>query len=350
MVARYLLPALALAFSATAANVAPFDGRNVGWCYFCSDAGAPPLCNKDCTTAYKKLCATDLTQNWIELEGSCQIEYSPPVWKGEKPIAPTQATCEQGFQTIINSCGKNAASSDPAAEDFCTESGGGGTYGWNDDGSPMTGTGRYRIIPKGVSQCGQHKATWEMADKIIEWDDQWVGPDDQVVLDTSPPPEECPAPPEAQPEAPPPTAPAGQEAPSCDIPLPPPPNPLCETEECDIFGKPYYVNKGGPNWQETSGYTRFQVRWQDWADDAQGTQLKKSVTDRCHMEPYNWQAWEENNEHIADLELKSSDKNSLCWCISDAVYDASVGIRTDPSNWCEGAATKGNLLDFQLVG
>lgn len=209
-------------------------------------------------------------------------------------------------------CGKDAGDSrnvyDPA---YCTTSGGGGTYGWNDDGSVMTGTGRYVIATNGTNQCGQHEASWHQATSIIQWNDSWVGPDDQVVLDTNPPP--C-------------------DPGACEFPEPPPPNPECETEVCDIFDKPYYAHKGKPNWSENNGNTRHQIIKAGWAEDPAATELNNALTNRCHVQPYNLQAYTEDGKEKVDFEIPSN----LCQCIFDAIFDASGGLVTDHEDWCEG--------------
>lgn len=49
------------------------------------------------------------------------------------------------------------------------------------------------------------------------------------------------------------------------------------------------------------------------------------------------------DQHVADFELPSKpgkkSRADLCWCIFDAVFDASGGIVTDREDWCEGAET-----------
>ncbi|KAI4100952.1 MAG: hypothetical protein L6R37_005158 [Teloschistes peruensis] len=329
MAMKYLTPLLALALSVRGDNVPAFADHNAGWCYFCSDDGSPALCNSQCQTGINRLCAEDLSQNWIDIEGDCQLEFSPPVWggKGGKPLAVTQSTCELTFEGILNMCGKDAGDPrnhfDPA---YCTTSGGGGQYGWNDDGSVMTGTGRYKIIAKATDQCGQNEASWHQATSVIQWNDSWVGPNDQVILDTNPPASSI-----------------------NDFPEPPPPNPLCDQVVCDIFDHPYYAKKTKPNWQEKKGYLRYEARFQGFANDSGATAFKKSLNDRCHEDPYNFQPYFDGEEHVVDFELSAPEGDSHAWCISDGVYDASGGIRMDPKIWTEGAPSKGNLNEFASV-
>ncbi|KAL8936962.1 MAG: hypothetical protein Q9216_004659, partial [Gyalolechia sp. 2 TL-2023] len=180
MALRYSLVFAALAALATAANVPPFTNENHGWCYFCSNDGAPKLCNSQCEVAIERICSQDLREGWEDLEGDCKVEYFPPNYKST-PLPVPKDTCINQFRASLNMCGKDAGDSrntfDPA---YCTTSGGGGTYGWNDDGSVMTGTARYKIIANGTHQCGQHQASWKQATSWIQWNDTWVGPDDQV--------------------------------------------------------------------------------------------------------------------------------------------------------------------------
>ncbi|KAL8728525.1 MAG: hypothetical protein Q9166_005347 [cf. Caloplaca sp. 2 TL-2023] len=329
MALRYSIPLLSLAFSVKGqafpeSGQLAFADLNKGWCYFCSDDGAPPLCNSQCESGISKLCSRDLTKGWEDVETDCQLSYFPPIYSTDKVAIP-QATCESTFQSMLNMCGKDAGSDNPTYDpNYCTSSGGGGTYGWNDDGSTMTGTGRYKIVTKGTNQCGQNEAPWHLATDIIQWNDSWISPDDQVVYDTNPP-----------------------DMP--DFPEPPAPNPLCETVECDIFDKPYFVKKGKPNWVEKRDYMRHQVIWQGWSDDADAAAFKKALVERCHQEPYNFQAYKDGDNHVADLELSHSDVSDPCWCIADAVYDASGGIKIDRKTWCEDATTGMLSPEFEAV-
>ncbi|KAL8762421.1 MAG: hypothetical protein Q9184_001588 [Pyrenodesmia sp. 2 TL-2023] len=343
MAFRHCLPLAALLISASAqleprlfgvgeANNAPaFDGLNRGWCYFCSDDGAPPLCNQNCVNAIDRLCKQpDLKIPLTDTDGGCTIQYFPPVYgagSNDQPVAVTRNTCTSSFVGILKMCGKDAGdartSFDPA---YCTTSGGGGTYGWNDDGSIMTGSGRYVVKTKGTDQCGQHQASWKQATSVIQWNDSWVGPDDQVVLDTNPP-----------------------AASISDFPEPPAPNPECETEVCDIYDHPYYAKKGKDNWHEKEGWTRYQVLYKGFAEDAGATALVQAIKDRCKVEPYNFQKYFEDNVHKADFELPSNNRAGKCDCIPEAIYDASVGITLPRLTWCQGQNTDAGAAEFVEV-
>lgn len=321
MALRYSLPLVALAVSGLAANVPAFGNQNRGWCYFCSDDGAPPLCNKPCATAIEQLCNEDLTQPWTNAEQDCQIQFFPPALASSADKAgavTTKDTCVSIFTGILNMCGKDAgdarATYDPG---YCTTSGGGGTYGWNDDGSTMTGTGRYRIITKNTNQCGQNKASWKMATSIIQWNDLWVTKDDQVILDTNPP------------------AAAIQ-----DFPEPPAPNPECEKEVCDPYDHPYYARIGTDkqNWVEAPGTITHRLEFSGFAEDERATALSDALTKRCHVKPRKFTPFRREDTFVADISLPSNPKLNLCDCIPDAIYDASAGITLPSKTWCTGAA------------
>lgn len=69
-------------------------------------------------------------------------------------------------------CGKDAG--DPVNgvnSNYCTTSGGGGTFGWNDDGSVVPGAARYVITTANTDQCGQAEASWQQATSVIQWND-----------------------------------------------------------------------------------------------------------------------------------------------------------------------------------
>ncbi|KAL8770169.1 MAG: hypothetical protein Q9209_004011 [Squamulea sp. 1 TL-2023] len=334
MALRYSISLLSLAFSIKVQCQLPsfepkgelaFADLNKGWCYFCSDDGAPPLCNKQCESAISQLCTGDLEKGWTNIVGDCEVNYFPPIYSGRNRVAVPENTCTSTFTSMLQMCGKDAGDDKPYSSQYCTSSGGGGTYGWNDDSSPMVGPGRYTITTKGTNQCGQNEASWHLATGIIDWNDTWITETDQVIYDTNPP-----------------------DMP--DFPEPPAPNPLCNQVTCDIFDKPYFVNKTKPNWHEKDGYTRHQVTWQGWSDDAAATQFKKSLKDRCHQEPYNWQPYMNGDNHVADFELVHDDVMDTCWCIADAIYDASGGIKIDRKTWCEEDDTRNTEPEFSPVG
>ncbi|KAI4174673.1 MAG: hypothetical protein LQ346_008206 [Caloplaca aetnensis] len=312
-------------------NAPAFNNENRGWCYFCSDDGAPPLCNTQCATAINRLCSVEeLSIPLTDTEKDCTIQYFPPVYGSrstDTPIAVDRNTCISGFTGIMNMCGKDAGDArttfDPA---YCTTSGGGGTYGWNDDGSIMTGTARYVVVTKGTDQCGQHEASWKQATSVIQWNDSWVGPYDQVVLDTNPP-----------------------AASISDFPEPPAPNPECETEVCDIYDHPYYAKQGKPNWNENEGWTRFQVLYKGFAEDPGAAALVKALVDRCKIEPKNFQKYFEDNTNKADFELPSNNRVEKCDCIPEAIYDASVGLTLDRLTWCVGQNSQAKHPEFVEV-
>lgn len=153
----------------------PAPNGAAGWCYYCSDDNAPPLCNSQCTTAINRLCGENLNEGMTSTEQDCEIQYVPPKWpfnrNGARPNPPSETDCLDALNGILSGCGKDAGT--PASgvnASYCTTSGGGGTFGWNDDGSVVPSSARYVIKTKGTDQCGQAQAPWQQATSVIQWD------------------------------------------------------------------------------------------------------------------------------------------------------------------------------------
>ena len=145
-----------------------------GFCYYCSEESSPPLCHAECVTAINNLCAEDLHHSTNETVGSCQILYLPqvyPWWRGvSRPNVHTESECIELLTGILDQCVRDATNS-AVDSSYCTASGGGGTWGWHDDGSPVEGKARYRISTPGTGgQCGQTKALEWQADSSMTWD------------------------------------------------------------------------------------------------------------------------------------------------------------------------------------
>ena len=295
-----------------------------GWCYYCSDDDAPPLCNAQCTVAINSLCKQDLTRAQMVTEQNCTLQYKPPVnpnfnQNGATPPSPTRYQCSITFNKALATCGRDAGSPNSATVNasYCTTSGGGGIYGWNDDGSVMTdGLGRYRIFTTGTNQCGQAKAPWHQSTSVRVWDDSWIGPNDQVVLDTNPPPLN-----------------------STDAALAssmPTLNPMCETEVCDIYGNPYYATVPNGPWPEGGKDSlRHRVIYEGWSQGADSQRLPNSIEDRCGRPGGNYQAYMNGTQNVADFDLPKN----LCWCVKDAIFDASVGIQLTDDLFCPAGMT-----------
>lgn len=159
----------------------PAPNGNAGWCYPCSDDTAPPLCNSQCTTAINRLCLKDLTQAWTSTEQDCQIKYLPPPYQGSNGQwangarilnLPAKSDCITAFNGILSSCGKDAGDPNTGVNaSYCTTSGGGGTFGWNDDGSVVSNSAKYVLTTAGTDQCGQAEAIWQQAKSVIVWND-----------------------------------------------------------------------------------------------------------------------------------------------------------------------------------
>lgn len=305
-------------------NVIPAPNYNQGWCYFCSDGDAPPLCNADCVTAIDKVCNSgQLTLSLVYVQNSCQVEYMPPPDGGKRQAADEPQTCTNYFNQILSACGKDASTPETATPSFdpkyCTSSGGGGTYGWNDDGSVMANTnGRYKITTPNTNQCGQSTASWHLPNtQVVEWNASWVQPGDQVVLDTNPPPPDS-------------SAVAALNA-------LPPENPTCQTEVCDIFDNPYYAKSVVQPWPEppnSQTKLRFRVVYEGWSTDDRSTRLFNALNARCGQWPGNFQPYLNGTEiRVADFDFNIKPLNP-CACIPEAIYDASVGIVTGRTAFC----------------
>ena len=155
----------------------PAPNGVTGWCYYCSDDNAPPVCNSQCTTAINRLCGEvdGLTAALTSVEQDCEIEYMPPVWNfnrnGARPATITETQCIDSFNGILSNCGKDAGSPvNGVNQSYCTASGGGGTFGWQDDGTPIAGSARFIIKAKGTDQCGQWQAPWQQSPFVVQWD------------------------------------------------------------------------------------------------------------------------------------------------------------------------------------
>ncbi|KAL6720059.1 hypothetical protein ACLMJK_001980 [Lecanora helva] len=319
----------------TPVKTIPAPNGNQGWCYYCSDDNAPPLCNSQCTTAINRLCAEDLTLALTTTEQDCEIQYVPPVWEFRDPKASigriSETECLNNFNGILSNCGKDAGTPTSGVNaSYCTASGGGGTAGWQDDGTPITGSARFVVKTKGTDQCGQAQAPWQQATSVIPWDDSWVSPNDQVVLVTDPPSAA--------------TASAAFAAMSNF----PTPNPACQTQPCNIYGVPYFADSPRNPWEYGQAHMlRHRVTFEGWDPEDGAVRFFNSLHDRCQQWPDNWQVYKNGSESVADFNLISWEKSparpaifdngfvtDYCWCISYALFDASVGIALPVNAFC----------------
>ena len=304
----------------------PAPNYDKGWCYYCSDDDAPPLCNAQCSIAIDALCKQDLTESQIVTEQNCTLQYRPPVnphfnQNGAIPPSPTAYQCSITFNGILASCGRDAGSPESATVNasYCTSSGGGGTYGWNDDGSVMTdGLGRYIVSTTGTDQCGQAQASWHQATSVIQWNDSWIPEGATVTINTDPlPPVNLVNATDASPANP-----------IADLPAP---NPECSTEVCDIFGHPYYATTPVAPWPEGGQDSlRHRIISEGWDASAHAVRLFNSIEDRCGRVGGNFQSYTNGSQQVADFDLPLD----LCWCVKDAVFDASVGIQIPDDTSC----------------
>ena len=308
-----------VAVAQQAPQVIPAPNYDKGWCYYCSDDDAPPLCNAQCTIAIDSLCKQDLTTSQIVTEQNCTLQYKPPVnphfnRNGNRPPSPTVDQCSTTFNNILASCGRDAGSPESPIVNasYCTASGGGGTYGWNDDGSVMTdGLGRYIVSTTGTDQCGQSKASWHQATSVILFNPDWIPENATVTINTDPPPL------------------AGNPTPlASNLPTP---NPECETEVCDIYDNPYYATTPVPPWPEGGKDSiRIRIVYEGWSTGSDSQHLPNSIEDRCGKSGGNLQAYTNGTQNVVDFDLPKN----LCWCVPDAVFDASGGIQLPDSAAC----------------
>ncbi|KAK4694720.1 hypothetical protein P7C71_g2905, partial [Lecanoromycetidae sp. Uapishka_2] len=333
----------------------PAPNGNAGWCYYCSDDNAPPLCNSQCTTAINRLCGEDLTQALSTTEQDCQIKYLPPPYSGDNgqwasgariQNLPSETDCINNFNGILADCGKDAGDPNTGVNStYCTISGGGGIYGWNDDGSVVAGSAKYIVTTANTDQCGQAEASWQQATSVIQWNDSWIGPNDQVVLDTNPPP-----------------LTGAAAALATNIPTP---NPECDTEVCDIFDNPYYSESPTAPWADgEKNMVRHRIQFEGWSEEPGSTRLFNALHDRCGFWPYNWQVYKNttvgaNNATFADFGLPNgkplppslfadtaTEPNDVCWCIPYAIFDASVGIQMAVNAFCDGSTQFSGTQEF----
>lgn len=61
-----------------------------GWCYFCTDDDAPPLCNLDWLKAASDLCKHDLSRPMQSQQFRCLMKYLPPATKPKNGQAVSQ--------------------------------------------------------------------------------------------------------------------------------------------------------------------------------------------------------------------------------------------------------------------
>lgn len=143
----------------------------------------------------------------------------------------------------------------------------------------------------------------------------------------------------------------------------PAPNPICESEVCDIYGDPYYVKSVAYPWQDgKQGMLRHRVVFEGWASDPGAGRFFQALHDRCQFWPYNWQVYKNGTQTVADFGLSSYSKKSitpliidvgaetdLCWCIPYAIFDASVGLMGSVTGFCQKQTTFPGTAEFAPV-
>ncbi|KAG8527258.1 uncharacterized protein KY384_008002 [Bacidia gigantensis] len=332
------------------ANISPTNGQD-GFSYYCSDQDSPPLCNADCNTAINNICHEDLHNAMNETVNSCQVLYLPavfPWWRnGARGNVPGPTECINNLNSILANSGRDAGTTNTGIDSsYCTEFGGGGTWGWNDDGTPLSQKARYVITTPSVgNQCGQTKALWWQTNKVVAWDSSelffptikkhtpWLSSNPTVqLIDAGP------------------------------LALPatgnPTDNPTCNTEVCDIFVKPVYAISGGVWTEKGSPGDRHRIQF----EGIDGKLLQSTLNDRCGQQNINnlqlYANASNTGQWVIDLNLpdrlayaNEPGTGSPCPCIADAVFDASGGAVVSPVNlWCDSTIVFKNTAEFPIEG
>lgn len=173
----------------------------------------------------------------------------------------------------------------------------------------------------------------------------WIGPNDQVVLDTNPPP-------------------LTGSAAALATAAPPAPNPECDTEVCDIYDNPYYASSPAAPWDEgTKNMARHRVIYEGWSEEPGSIRFFNALHDRCGFWPNNWQVYKNGtapstNETIADFGLPKGRTlppslfvdqtmpSDVCWCIPYAIFEASVGIQMALNAFCDSTIVFSSVHEF----
>ncbi|MCJ1482562.1 hypothetical protein MMC06_002728 [Schaereria dolodes] len=241
----------------------------------------------------------------------------PPTSKSPQNSASVaDSTCLAAYESIATSCGRNATGTfDP---NFCTESGGGGTMGWNNDGTVISGSPRYIMKTLNSDECSQFQSYENLATSTIQWNNSWVPLDAQIILDTTSDPVPVPALPELQTQG-------------------------CTDDVC-YNGNPAYfaVCEGQPS-RQNPHTMRHRVVFNGWTSTS-GEELLSALRLRCDQDILDWQAWNNGTAWLAEFGLYSDDKGSSCDCIPPAIFDASVGINVNPAGCCEANISPGPLF------
>ncbi|MCJ1257671.1 hypothetical protein MMC24_005497 [Lignoscripta atroalba] len=276
------------------------------WCYVCADVvnNAPPVCNADCATAADRLCAGDRSTALEAVQGSCHLQYMPPTYPSSQPSASVdEPTCIKAFQSITLMCGRDALSAAPFDPHYCTSSGGGGTLGWNYDGTVISGSARYVMKPINADECGQHQAYSELATSSLEWNDSWARPNGLTILVQTPISETLPPAPELQTQG-------------------------CIGDVCSNGNPAYFAVCEGRPTKQDARTMRHRVVFNGWTN-SYGQELLAALRLRCNQDVLNWQAWNNGTAWLAEFGIYG------CGCIAAAIFDASVGINVNPRSCCD---------------
>lgn len=113
-------------------------------------------------------------------------------------------------------------------------------------------------------------------------------------------------------------------------------------------------------WQDGNiGLLRHRVVFEGWATQPGAVVFFNALHDRCQYWPNNWQVYLNGSQTVADFGLSAYSKKSidpgifdvgsetdLCWCIPYAIFDASVGLQTSVTGFCEAKTTFPGTAEF----
>ncbi|KAG8528563.1 uncharacterized protein KY384_006735 [Bacidia gigantensis] len=326
---------------------------DTGYCYYCDAPtnpalAVPPLCVSECRPAINSLCGSsdspvDLSVSHNATNKNCQVLYKPAVYEvlrdGAHAKIPSSDECKATYEQILSTCvSTNGAKPHQGAlgeadEQFCTKAGGGGTFGWKDDGWVMEDTARYIISSTSTAHCGQTKAFWHDENlKLVTFPNFGIKAGEQIAFGSPNPPSPPPAVPQVNPE---------------DV----KPNQECGGNtgtQCTFFNKPYYAMKGKDPWKEGGkDDMRHQIVYNGFSDEDDASQSSKmfnSLYDRCGKYPGNFQGYLDGSHRVIDFDLYSPGKD-MCRCIEDAIFDASGGLVVPEKEFCS-SSTHGNVASL----
>lgn len=143
----------------------------------------------------------------------------------------------------------------------------------------------------------------------------------------------------------------------------PTPNPECANQPCNIYGEPYYAQSPRNPWQDgKKDMLRHRVIFEGWNPEAGALRFFNALHNRCQQWPHNWQVYKNGSQSVADFGLPNWQKHAprphifdpgevrdYCWCISYALYEASVGIALPVNVFCPANIQFPSTVEFAPV-